>query len=39
MEEKLGARLIVEHDMGHISSGHGITSLPDAASAVVELSR
>lgn len=39
MAEKLDAKLIVEHDMGHISSGHGVTQLPDALDAVIGLSK
>ena len=39
MRDKLGGKLIVEHDMGHINSGHGITALPDALNAILELSK
>jgi hypothetical protein len=39
MKEKLGAKLIIKHNMGHFSKSSGITQFPDALNAVLELSR
>ncbi len=36
--EKLGAHIIVEHAKGHFSGGDGVTELPSALQAVVEMS-
>lgn len=37
-EEKLGAKTILEHSKGHFSGSDGITELPSALEAVLEIS-
>lgn len=39
LEERLGAKLIVEHGLGHISSSDGVTKLPSALDSVLELEK
>ncbi|MFH0804065.1 MAG: alpha/beta hydrolase [Candidatus Zambryskibacteria bacterium] len=36
-QEKVGAKIIVEHDKGHFSGSDGITELPSALDAVLEM--
>ena len=37
-EQKLGAKVIIEHEKGHFSGDDGITSLPSARDAVLSIS-
>ena len=37
-EEKLGAKIITEHDKGHFSGSDGIKELPSALEAILEIS-
>lgn len=39
LEEKLNAKLIVEHKLGHISSSDGVTKLPSALDSVLEMEK
>ena len=36
--DKLGSKVIIEHNMGHFNSGYGITELPVALAAILEIS-
>lgn len=38
-EEKLGAKIIIEHGKGHFSAGDDITELPSALDSVLEMAR
>jgi len=38
-KELVGAHVIIEHNKGHFTEGDGVTSLPSALEAILELSR
>ncbi len=37
--ERVGAKIIIEHNKGHFSGGDGITELPSALNSVLELAK
>lgn len=38
-KEKLGAKIVIEHDKGHFSGSDGITELPSALQAVLDMAQ